>query len=95
MSADQALGLEALDFEWRILNAYRKPLPVDKFPVNLALTTAKPVVGQPLGIVDSSSAETTWATVNATPQIGPDGKVTRVVWAVMSLLFTWMAWEPS
>ena len=77
MTAEQALGKETLDFEWRLVDTYRQPLPIELFPVSRVLATGKPVEGQLLGVTDSSSPDVTWLTVNAMPESDAQGGIAR------------------
>lgn len=79
MSAQQALGKEALDFQWQIVDTYRQPLPLEQFPVSRVLATGAPVTGQLLGVSDSSRPEITWLTVNALAECDAHGVIERVV----------------
>lgn len=79
MTAQQALGKEALDFQWRVINTHRQPLPLEQFPVNRVLANGKPVEGQLLGVLDSSSTDVTWLTVNALAETDAQGVIERVV----------------
>lgn len=65
LTAAQALGKVPLDFQWRLVDTYRQPMPIEQFPVSRVLATGKPVEGQLLGITDSRSPDVTWLTVNA------------------------------
>jgi diguanylate cyclase (GGDEF)-like protein/PAS domain S-box-containing protein len=79
MTTQQALGKEMLDFQWRVVDTYRQPLPLEQFPVSRVLATGKPVEGQLLGVADSSSADFTWLTVNAVAESDAHGVIERVV----------------
>ncbi len=79
MTAQQAQGTESLDFQWRIINTYRQPLPIEQFPVNQVLATGKPVEGQLLGVTDSSSPDINWLTVNAVAEFDAQGVIEHVV----------------
>lgn len=79
MTAQQALGKETLDFQWRVVDTYRQPLPLDQFPVNRVLATGQPVEGQILGVTDSSSPGITWLAVNAVAEADAQGVIKHVV----------------
>jgi diguanylate cyclase (GGDEF)-like protein/PAS domain S-box-containing protein len=79
LTSEQALGKEALDFQWKIVDTYRQPLPLEQFPVNRVLATGTPLEAQLLGVCDSSSADITWLTVNALAEKDAQGMVERVV----------------
>jgi diguanylate cyclase (GGDEF)-like protein/PAS domain S-box-containing protein len=79
MTAQQALGKEALDFQWRVVNTQRQALPTEQFPVSRVLATGEPVEGQLLGVTDSSSSDVTWLTVSAVPEFDAQGVIERVV----------------
>jgi diguanylate cyclase (GGDEF)-like protein/PAS domain S-box-containing protein len=79
ITALQALGKEALDSGWRVVDTYRQPLPRELYPVSQVLATGKPVVGQVLGVTDSSSPGFTWLTVNAMAETDAHGVIERVV----------------
>lgn len=79
MTAEQALGKAALDFQWRLVDSYRLPLPIEQFPVSRVLATGMPVEGQLVGVTDSSSPNVTWLTVNAVGQSDGQGVIGRVV----------------
>lgn len=79
MTAKQALGKEALNFQWRLVDTYRQPLPIEHFPVSRVLATGKSIEGQLLGVTDSSSPDVTWVTVNAVSESNSQGVIERVV----------------
>lgn len=79
LSAEQAMGKEALDFQWQVIDTYRQPLSLEQFPVNRVLATGEPLEGVMLGVRDSSSTEVTWLTVNAMAEKDELGAVERVV----------------
>jgi diguanylate cyclase (GGDEF)-like protein/PAS domain S-box-containing protein len=79
LTAEQALGNDTLDFQWQVIDTYRQPLTLEQFPVNRVLATGEPVVGQLLGVSDSSSTDITWLTVNALAERDAKGTIERVV----------------
>jgi diguanylate cyclase (GGDEF)-like protein/PAS domain S-box-containing protein len=79
LTAEQAFGKGVSDFQWRLVDSYRQPLPVEQFPVSRVLATGKPIEGQLLGVADSTSSDVTWLTVNAVAESDAQGVVERVV----------------
>lgn len=79
LTPEQALGKETLDFQWRVVDTYRQPLPIEQFPVSRVLATGEPIEGQLLGVIDSSSPDVTWLTVNAVAESDAQGVIERVV----------------
>ncbi len=78
MSAQQALDKSSAYFQGRIIDTYRKPLPLEAFPVNRVLATGKPVQGQLLGVINGDG-KTSWLTVNAVSQTNAQGHIERVM----------------
>lgn len=88
LTAEQALGKEAMDFQWQIVDTYSQPLSLEQLPVNRVLATGEALEGLLLGVRDSSGPEITWLTVNATAEKDAQGVIERVV-----VTFTQNAYE--
>lgn len=79
LSEDQILGKTAMDPYWKFVDTHKRPLPLDAYPVNLALASDTPVSDYVLGVVDSSSDAVTWVMVNACKDSNAQGEVERVI----------------
>ena len=79
LTKEQILGKAALDPHWRLVDAFKKPLPQGAYPVNLALANEEPIKDYVIGVVDSSNDNVTWVLVNAYQECNPDGVIQLVV----------------
>lgn len=75
----QALGHDVFDSQWNLIDELRKPLSVDKHPVNLVIKSKKPISNIELGICDGSCEEITWVLCNAYPEFDENNNLAEVV----------------
>ena len=81
----QALEHEAFDNQWNLVDEFRKPLSVDKYPVNLVIKNKTPISNIELGVCDGSCEEITWVLCNAYPEFDENNNVTHcLIEAVIS-----------
>lgn len=79
LTAEQALGRDAFDPEWRFLDEHKRLMSVAQYPVNRVISEGVAVTNQVLGIMDSGSESVTWVLVNVYPERDPSGAVSKVV----------------
>lgn len=75
----QALEHEAFDNQWNLVDEFRKPLSVDKYPVNLVIKNKTPISNIELGVCDGSCEEITWVLCNAYPEFDENNNLAEVV----------------
>ncbi|QSW99222.1 PAS domain-containing sensor histidine kinase [Haloterrigena alkaliphila] len=85
--AQEALGLSDQEFigesdgdDWEVRNSNGDPLDPDETPAARVLETGEPVFDEEL-VVDSPDGEQLQFRMNATPIVGPEGEIDRVVTA--------------
>ena len=78
LTREQALGRTGFDPEWRFLDKYGDPMPVEEYPVHQAIAGKSPVTDLQAGICIASDA-VTWVNCHAYPEFDADGEVDRVV----------------
>ena len=79
LTEEQALGKDALDPEWRFIDANYKVMPHQKFPVNRVLSEKGPIFNLEVGICDSTKDQVTWVLCNAYPQCDSSGNIIKVI----------------
>lgn len=79
MSQGQILGKNALDSQWKFVDRFKSPLPVEAYPVNWVLAHKAAIADCVVGVMDSSSTRVTWVTVNAYPERSAEGDIERVI----------------
>jgi putative nucleotidyltransferase with HDIG domain/PAS domain S-box-containing protein len=79
MSAEQMLGKDARDPDWRFVRSDCTRMPADEFPVNQVLATGQMLKNFVMGIDRSQSGEYTWVLVNAYPEFSGSELVPQVV----------------
>lgn len=68
LSYDQIIGKDAYDPEWRFVDDGCKTLLVEDYPVNKVIRSKEPLVDEVIGVIDSSSEDVSWFTINAYPE---------------------------
>jgi PAS domain S-box-containing protein len=79
LTEDQLLGKTSFDPDWNVIHEDGSPFPGDTHPVPVAIRTRQPVRGVLMGVSRPSVGDRVWLMVNAVPQLGPDGKLLRVI----------------
>ena len=78
MSADQVLGKDTSDPEWRFVREDGTRMPADEFPVNQVTSTGHILKNFVMGIALARDGEYKWVLVNAYPEFD-DNKLLRQV----------------
>ena len=85
LTNDQALGRDALDPDWRFVDAHLQPLPLRDYPVNKVLASKSSISNMEIGICDSSRDGITWVLCNAYPQFDLHGDISKVVVGLLDI----------
>jgi len=85
LTNDQALGRDALDPDWRFVDAHLKPLALQDYPVNQVLASKRSIANMEIGICDSSRDGITWVLCNAYPQFDLHGDICKVVVGLLDI----------
>jgi serine/threonine-protein kinase len=78
LSADQLMGLRAVDPRWRAIHEDGSPFPGEAFPVMVTLRSGKPCSNVVMGVY-KPSGELTWIAINSRPLTRPDEAVPYAV----------------
>ncbi len=79
LSADQLLGKELFDPQWRFLREDGSAMPVAEYPVSKVLSTRQSLRDYVVGIHRATREPSAWLLVNADPELDDCGTITRVV----------------
>lgn len=79
LNLDQLHGIGSDAEAWRFLCADGAPLPAQHFPVNVVLSTGRPVSQLILGTQTAPGAAVRWALCNAYPEFDASNTLSRVV----------------
>jgi len=78
LSMDQMLGKTVIDSAWHFIHEDGTVMPIEKYPVNLVLSTGIPIKNHVLGINTGISA-LVWVLVNAYPEFDDNHQLKQVV----------------
>jgi len=79
LSEDQMTGRLAIDPEWKFRNENNLPLPPPQYPVNQVMATSKPFRNVILGVIQPTTNQLVWLTVNGFPVFDAQGEITEVL----------------
>ncbi|MFZ4774326.1 MAG: PAS domain S-box protein [Terrimicrobiaceae bacterium] len=79
ISADGPAGDHAASHLLHFLHENGSTVPVEEYPINLVLSTKKPLAGYLMGIRIPARDEILWVLVNAEPEFDAEGRVTRAL----------------
>lgn len=79
LTEEQALGKDAIDPEWRLIDSNSKVMPHQKYPVNRVLSEKEPICNFEVGISDSTYDRVTWVLCNAYPQFDSSGNIAKII----------------
>ncbi len=79
LTQDQLMGKNATDPRWNFINEDGSILSAADYPVNRALTSGAPVMGQVIGVIRPDLAEPVWAICNAYQEKDHLGETTQVI----------------
>jgi diguanylate cyclase len=79
LSVEQIIGKVAIDLAWTFVDEDEAMLPHHKYPINLVLTTKKPLENYLVGVYHSKNNSITWLMVNGTLLLNDAGDVSEVV----------------
>ncbi|MEJ6001608.1 diguanylate cyclase [Paucibacter soli] len=69
LSFAQLIGKDALDPQWNFIDERNRRLHMDEFPVNKVKRFLAPIRNEVVGVVDGSTPDVTWFSVNAYPEL--------------------------
>lgn len=78
LTQEQMVGKSAMNPLWKFVDRFKRPLPVDAYPVNLVLTGSA-VADYVVGVMDGSSTHVTWVMVNAYAEQNASGGIEQVI----------------
>jgi PAS domain S-box-containing protein len=78
LSMDQMLGKTFIDSAWHFIHEDGTVMPIEKYPVNLVLSTGMPIKNYVLGIKTGISA-LVWVLVNAYPEFDQNHQIKQVI----------------
>ncbi|MDH5510738.1 MAG: PAS domain S-box protein, partial [Nitrospinota bacterium] len=78
ITEDQALGRMSMHPEWRFIDEDGAPLPLKRYPVNMAINAQMPIHDIVLGINRPVTKDLVWVLVNAFPVI-EEGNIQEVI----------------
>jgi PAS domain S-box-containing protein len=76
---EDLIGVKADADNWNFIAESKKPLPTEKYPVNIVKRTGKPLTDHILGLERPDQRETVWLLVNAAPEFGEDGTLQKII----------------
>jgi PAS domain S-box-containing protein len=79
LTKEQMQGKELIDPEWKFVFEDFAPVPVEKFPVSIVLSTQEALTNYVLGVERSDREFITWVIVNAIPIFTSDGTLEKVI----------------
>ena len=79
LTRDQISGKEAMDPGWAFLREDSHPMPLEEYPVMRVLASRAPFRNYFMGVNRPATNDVLWASVNAFPEFGDDGAISRVV----------------
>jgi len=79
LSEDQLLGKTSFDPDWRVIHEDGTDFPGPTHPVPQAIATRQSVRKMVLGVSRPVAEDLVWLSVDAEPQLNPDGTVRQVV----------------
>jgi PAS domain S-box-containing protein len=78
-SEEQMAGKTVGELPWHFLRENGSEMPMDQYPVNLALASCKPVRNRIVGVQKPDGAERLWILVNADPMLDERGVISEVI----------------
>ena len=85
LNEDQLLGKEAIDPEWKFLNANGEKMSIELYPVNQVLASRQPLRDFYVGINRPNNANQVWVLVSAIPVFDHKENLQQVIVTFMDL----------
>ena len=79
LSVEQMQGKVSIDPSWHFICEDGSPLPVEKYPVNVAISTLQPLENFVGGLVRNAAGDKVWVLVNAIPEFDDQHQLYQVV----------------
>ena len=79
LTSEQMQGKKAIDPYWCFIREDGTQMPLEEYPVNLALSSDKPPSNMILGILRPDREGPTWVQCDSHPVRGPDGTLRQIV----------------
>lgn len=78
LSEEQMQGRVAMDPLWHFVDSDNNRIPVEQYPISLALQSLKEITDLTFGIVSPNRDECVWVSVNATPFFSESGHLSHI-----------------
>ncbi len=78
LSQEEMVNRKDSDTDWYFLRADGTRLPTEEYPVNIVITTHKPLQGYLAGICNSKDQSIIWVEANAFPEFDDDGNLRQI-----------------
>ena len=79
LTESQLMGKTAIDEGWRFVDEYRRPLPLNCYPVNRIINTKQPLVDFLGGINHPKTNDIVWVVINGFPVTNSSGEIIEIV----------------
>ncbi len=66
------IGADSRDPQWNFIDEQNRRLQIDEYPVNKVVRLRTSIRNELIGVVDQSTPEVSWFSVNAYPEVGDD-----------------------
>jgi len=70
LSYSQLIGTDAMDPQWNFIDEHNRRLQIDEYPVKKVIRLRSSIRNEIIGVVDQSTPEVSWFSVNAYPEMG-------------------------
>lgn len=77
ISEDQMKGKKAIDLSWNFIDEDLKPLPIDKYPVNIIMNNNEELIDYVIGISNKNTIH--WVNVNGVPIFDNNNSIDKVI----------------
>lgn len=79
LNSEQLLGRDAIDPNWKFVGKDQKPLLFENYPVNLILSSKKPIKNIIYGIIQPEQENIVWVSVNGFPAFDNQKNIIEIV----------------
>ncbi len=79
LSEGQMRGKLAIDPNWRFMDENNMPLPIERYPVNVIITTKKPIKNLILAVNRPVTNDFVWLKVNGFPVFNGHGEIMEII----------------
>ena len=79
LSEDQLKGKKTIDLQWKFIQYDGSTMPVEKYPVNIMLSTKKPISNMVVGANHTQSSDIVWLLVNGFFVYDSSGQIDNII----------------